>query len=114
MFSESNERVSFLFTHLLDKVMQALVMLRLGDCAMCQEAGKEGFLPQKQLVVLLREVSFSQPWVSMVVSISPLSLPNCKSEGHFFPPATVRITQKLSNKTDFVLKWPPVKCKIIP
>ena len=48
----SSAYVSFRFTHLLDQVVEALVMLRPGNRAMRQKFGKERFLPQEQLMIL--------------------------------------------------------------
>ena len=52
--AESSEPLSFVFTHFLCQITEALVMLGLCDCAMFQKAIKQGFLLQEQLMVFLR------------------------------------------------------------
>ena len=49
----SNAPFSFMFTHFLNQIMQALVVLRLRDRTMLQKTIEQGLLPQEQLMVFL-------------------------------------------------------------
>ena len=51
--AESSEPLSFVFTHFLYQIMQALIMLGLRDRAVFQKAIEQRLLPQEQLMVFL-------------------------------------------------------------
>ena len=51
--AESSELLSFVFTHFLYQIMQALIMLGLRDRAVFQKAIEQRLLPQEQLMVFL-------------------------------------------------------------
>ena len=45
--AESSEPLSFVFTHFLNQIMQALIMLRLSDRAVLQKTIEQRLLPQE-------------------------------------------------------------------
>ena len=49
----SSVQLSFVFTHFLYQIMQALIMLGLRDRAVFQKAIEQRLLPQEQLMVFL-------------------------------------------------------------